>query len=347
MLTSALNIWVKRQVLDSNNWTNTAERLLRNDDVRGAVATFMVNELYNNVDVAGELKEQLPPQAQPYAETIAGVVQDFAPRAASALLERPAIVALWRNANQHAHQELIDFINGDTERLRATGGDVILDLHPIIQKLEEHGGLAANVAQRLPANAGRLVLVKAHHIDTVRKITHAIKFLSFFLSLLAIALFVTAIAIARGSRRTVLLGIGMSIFLVGFLILVIRRFGGQYLVDQLSTENSKDAVKATYTIGTDILRNVGINGVIYGLGIMFAAWIAGPYRAATWCRRQLAPTMRNHPVVIYLAVASILLIVLVTGPTDAQRIFPLLILFGFAFLGTEILRRDTMREFPP
>jgi L-lactate permease len=56
--------------------------------------------------------------------------------------------------------------------------------------------------------------------------------------------------------------------------------------------------------------------------------------------------MRDHPVVIYGVVALVLLLVLLTGPTDAQRIFPLLILFGFAFVGTEVLRRQTLREFP-
>ena len=56
--------------------------------------------------------------------------------------------------------------------------------------------------------------------------------------------------------------------------------------------------------------------------------------------------MNTKPVVIYGAVALILFIILLAGPTDAQRIFPLLILFVFAFAGTEVLRRQTIREFP-
>jgi hypothetical protein len=57
--------------------------------------------------------------------------------------------------------------------------------------------------------------------------------------------------------------------------------------------------------------------------------------------------MRDRPVVIYGAVALALLLILLTGPTDAQRVFPLLVLFALAFAGTELLRRRTMREFPP
>jgi hypothetical protein len=56
--------------------------------------------------------------------------------------------------------------------------------------------------------------------------------------------------------------------------------------------------------------------------------------------------MHDRPVVVYGAVAFALLLVLITGPTDAQRILPLLILFGFAFVGTAVLRRQVDREFP-
>ena len=56
--------------------------------------------------------------------------------------------------------------------------------------------------------------------------------------------------------------------------------------------------------------------------------------------------MRDYPVVVYGFVTLILFLVLLAGPTDAARIFPLLILFAFVYLGVEVLRRQTMREFP-
>jgi hypothetical protein len=34
------------------------------------------------------------------------------------------------------------------------------------------------------------------------------------------------------------------------------------------------------------------------------------------------------------------------GPTDGRRIYPLLVVFGLAFVGTEVVRRQTLREFP-
>jgi hypothetical protein len=119
-------------------------------------------------------------------------------------------------------------------------------------------------------------------------------------------------------------------------------------VDALSGDapDAHDAVSATWAIGTELLRNTGLNAVIYGIVIIIAAWVAGPSRPATWTRRTLAPAMRDYPIVVYGVVTAVLFIVLLAGPTDSQRIYPLLVLFAFAYMGVEVLRRQTMREFP-
>ena len=63
-------------------------------------------------------------------------------------------------------------------------------------------------------------------------------------------------------------------------------------------------------------------------------------------RRVSAPTARNHPWVLYAILALVLLLILFTGPTDGQRVYPLLVVFVLAFIGLEVLRRETIREFP-
>ena len=56
-------------------------------------------------------------------------------------------------------------------------------------------------------------------------------------------------------------------------------------------------------------------------------------------------TLSERPVVVYGALASALLLLLLSGPTDGQRIYPLLLLFVFSFIGVEVLRRQARREF--
>ena len=70
-LVSALNIWVKRQALSTDNWTNSSSQLLENQKIRSALSVYLVNQIYENVDVAQALEERLPPRAKGLAQPLA------------------------------------------------------------------------------------------------------------------------------------------------------------------------------------------------------------------------------------------------------------------------------------
>jgi hypothetical protein len=346
-LVSALNVWVKRQALSTDNWTNASSQLLENQQIRSALSVYLVDQLYQNVDVPKALSQRLPPQFQGLAGPLAGALQQAAIRTADLLLARPRIQALWRAANRRAHQLFIAVLDGKHDILVSTGGNVVLNLRPLLEQLSAQIGIGGRLVSKLPPNAGQIVVMKGNQLEAARKGVKVIRVLSYVLFFLVIALYAAAMYIARGRRRTFLMAAGVGVVITGLIVLVVRRLAGDYLVNALTGNPSdKHAVSAAWAIGTQLLRNVGENAIVYGVVIIFAAWVAGPSRPATWVRRTLAPTMRNHPLVIYGAVALVLLIILLTGPTDAQRIYPLLILFGLAFVGTEVLRRQTMREFP-
>jgi hypothetical protein len=283
---------------------------------------------------------------KPLSGPIAANLQGVATNAIDQLLARPRVQELWRNANRRAHELLMAVINGKHGVLAQTDGNVVLNLRPILEQFVQETGYGQRLLDRLPPDAGQLVVMKGNQLGTARKAVKVIRVMSYFLFFLVIALFAAAIYLAR-DRRKLLMATGVSVVLVGLIVLVVRRFAGNYLVDALtSNPDAKGAVTASWAIGTELLRNVGFNALVYGIVIIFGAWIAGASRPATWARRELAPTMRERPVVIYGFVTLVLFIVLLAGPTDAQRIFPLLILFVFAYVGTEILRRQTLREFP-
>jgi hypothetical protein len=346
-LVAALNVWVKRQALSTDNWTNASGRLLEDPQIRGAISVYLVNQIYQNVNVSQALEQRLPPAAKGLAPQIAVALEQVAVRAANELLARPRVQQLWRDANRHAHELFMAVLNGHHNILVSSGGDVVLNLQPILQELADQVGLGSRLQGRLPPDAGKITIMHGNQLQTARRGVKVIRVLSYLLLILVIALYAAAIWIARGRRRKLLMGVGISVLTVGLIILVVRRYTGNYLVDALTTNPAdKLAVNHGWLIETELLRNVGINTLIYGIVIVFAAWIAGPSRPATWCRRVSAPTVRDHPWVIYAVVTLILIIVLLAGPTDAQRIFPLLILFAFAYVGTEVLRRQTLREFP-
>ena len=97
-------IWVDRQVLNTENWTQASSEMLESPVVRARVAGFLVDELYENVDVAAEIRAALPERAQPLAGPAAGAVRNLAERSANELLARPRAQEAWENANRSARE---------------------------------------------------------------------------------------------------------------------------------------------------------------------------------------------------------------------------------------------------
>ena len=346
-LVASLNIWVKRQALSTDHWTEASSRLLENDDIRNAISVYLVNQLYENVDVSAELQKRLPAQTKPLAPPIAAALEPALVRVTDDLLGRPRVQKLWQQANRRAHQLFMAVLNGKNGILETSGGNVVLNLRPILEQIAAQTGIGSRLEARLPADAGQIVVMKGTQLDTARKGVKVVRALSYLLSFLVLALFAAAIYIARGRRRTMLMASGGSLLVVGLIVLVVRRLAGRYIVDTLTTNpDAKHPVSAAWGIGTELLRNVGINVVIYGLIAMFAAWIVGPSRPAVWIRRHSAPTLRDYPWLVYGLLTLVLLLVLIAGPTDGERIYPLLVLFALAYAGMEFLRRQTAREFP-
>ena len=52
---SVFAIWTERQALNTDDWVDTSGRLLHNETIREELSTYLVDQLYENVDVRKEL----------------------------------------------------------------------------------------------------------------------------------------------------------------------------------------------------------------------------------------------------------------------------------------------------
>jgi hypothetical protein len=341
-LVAALNIWVKRQALSTDNFTNASSQLIENEDIRSALSVYLVTQLYENVDVAQVLEQRLPPATKPLAPPLATALQPALIRATDTLLGRPRVQQAFQDAVRRAHELFIAVLDGKHGVLVSTNGNVVLNLRPILETLVNQTGIGERVLQQLPPDAGQITVMKGNQLETARKGVKVIRAMSYFLLFLVLALIAAAMYIARGRRRTILLASGAGIVIVGLIVLILHRLAGSYIVDALTNNpDSKKPVTAVWAIETQLLRNVGINAIIFGLLAIFAAWVAGRSRPATYLRRV---GLHEYPLLGFGALAIVVLILLVTGPTDGDRIYPLLIVAAVAFIGLEVLRRQTNRE---
>lgn len=344
-LVSVLSIWVKRQALETDTWTNTSTKLLEDEEVNEALSAYLVEALYENVDVQGELAGALPPPAKPLAGPAAAGLRQLAGDVASEALTRPRVQALWSEANRNAHALFLEVIEGGGATLSTEGGEVALDLGAIVDRLGEQ--LGVDVADKLPPDAARIQLLESEQLSTAQDGVNALKDLSLILPLIALALYALAVYLARGWRREAIRAWGISWMLIGVLVLVIRSVAGEALVGSLAgSESVEPAVGAAWDIGTSLLRNGGIAMFAYGLVIFLGAVLAGPLGFAKRARRSLAPLLRERASA-YAAATIVVLLLLWWGPTEGfRRPLPLLLLLALFIAGLEALRRQTLREYP-
>jgi hypothetical protein len=338
-------VWVSRQLLETDTWTDTSSQLLENNDIQVAVAGFITEALYNNVDVQGELEKALPPKAAPLAGPAAGAVRELANRLALEALQHPKVQELWANANRTAQEALLTIVKGGTPAVSTAGGEVTLNLKTIVDQVGSELGI--DVSSKVPPEAESIVILKSDQLSTAQSIANALRPLALGLSLGAIAIFALAIYLARGWRREALRACGFAFVAVGIAALAARALAGRYVVDALaSTDAVKPAAQATWDIGTSLLKAGAAAVLLYGIVIVVGAWLAGPGRVASSLRRELTPALRD-PKVAYPALGLLLLIVFWWNPTPGtSRVLPSVALILLSVAGVEALRRVAVRDFP-
>ena len=340
-------VWAQRQLLETDSWVDTSTELLENEDIRDAVALYLVDELYANVDVEAEIRQQLPAQFKVLANPAAGALRQVADQIAQRALETPPVQTAWEEANRTAHELLIEVIEGGGSNLSTAGGVVTLDLGAILTQVADQIGLPGDLASKLPPDIAQLEILRSNELEAAQDAAKLLKTLAWVLTALALGLYALAVYLAHDRRREVLRSVGFGFLAVGLIVLFLHGVVGNAVVDSLTTTaSSQPAVQATWDIGTSLLTTAAGAMIAYGIAIVFAAWLAGPTRPATAVRRTLAPYLRQ-PRIAYAGLALILVLLFWWSPTPGfSRLLPSLILIGLLALGTEMLRRRTEIEFP-
>jgi hypothetical protein len=340
-------LWANRQLLDTENWTDTSTQLLEDEDIREQISIALVDALYEDVDVEASLEAALPPRAAPLAGPAAGGLKTLSQRAARELLERPRPQALWEEANRRAHTRFLQVVEGGGDVVSTDEGDVTLDLTALLGEAEERAGVGGGAQERIPEDSSQITILEADNLELAQDLVDFLQAIAWVLVGLMLGLYALAVYLARGWRREALRAVGVGLAFAGAVVLVARSFAGDALVDSLAkTASVEPAVAATWDIGTSLLHEVASATLAYGVVLVAAAWIVGPTRFATANRRAMAPYLRE-PRYAYGALAIVVLIVLGWGPTPATRtVLGGLLIVALLAGGLEVLRRQTAREFP-
>jgi hypothetical protein len=345
---SVFAIWTERQALDTGEWVNTSGRLIQNSKVREAVSNYLVDQLYENVDVEKELSEKLPGDTKELAGPISGGLRQVAGSGAEKVLESSTAQELWKSANKTTHEQLLEVLEEKEGTVATEEGKVSLNLGNLVTNLASQVGIGANLAEKLPPDAGQITILRSDQLKTAQDIVVAIKGLALVLSLLTFLCFGFAIYLSRESRWVTVLYCGIGLIAAGFAVIVFREVAGGIVVGQLVEEESvKPAAEAAWSIGTSLMTSIATTVIIIGVLFGIAGWLASPTGSARATRHAIAPPLREYPAYVYAGLAILVGLYFLSAPTQNLRSFlTTLVIAGLAAFGIHELRRQTVEEFP-
>jgi len=343
VVVSLLSNWVKREALDKSTFRSTSQELIAHPAIQQQLAQTMVDQLYANVDVSQQLEQKLPPNLQALAGPISGLSRELIDRAATELLQRPRVQTLFVTAASLSQSQVVDVLEGNTSRLQTTGGDVVLDLRPLVVQLGDRFGVLGDVSQQLPPDAGRIVILQSDELDTAQTLTQVLKDVAAWIWVPALLAWALALWLVPGRRRKEIRAIAIGLIVGGIALLVIRRVAGGYLVDNLTASDSvRPALRAFWTILSDGLAEAAWVVVLLGVIGTLGAWLTGEGARAVSARRWLGPWMRSTGAA-WAVFAVVLLLVVWALPLHRFVVTAIFVVLGA--VGFEIARRQIVREY--
>jgi hypothetical protein len=345
---SVFAIWIERQALNTDDWVHTSDRLIQNSTIRSALGNYLVEQLYANVDVETEFEDILPGETTKFAGPLSGLVRQAAPGGVEKVLETTTAQGLWEDANRSAHEQLLAVLENKKEAVETSGGNVTLNLGSLVTNLASQVGIGANLAEKLPPDAGQITVLRSDQLKTAQNIAAAVKGLAIVLSLLTFLAFGLAIYLSRGERWVTVLFCGIGLVAAGFAVIVARQIAGGIVVDQLVVnENVKPAAEDAWSIATSLMTSIATTVIVVGVLFGIAGWLASPTGSAKTSRRFLAPALHEYPAYVYTGLALIVAIYFLSAPSQNLRSFlTTLVIAGLAAFGIHELRRQSHEEHP-
>ncbi len=346
LLLTSFAVWINRVALNTQVFADTNTELLDNDAIRSAIATRAVDELFDNVDVQAEVEAQLPKDVKSLSGPATAALRQGAYEIVDRALERPAFQRLFAITLEETHKTLVQVLEGGGSRVSTEGGEVTLDLQQIIREAADRIGIGPEVADKLPADAGQIVILRSDQLDTAQNAVQLLKTLAWVLPLLTLVAFGFAVWLA-GERRRAVRGVGITLTVVGVIGLLAAKLTQNYLVGALvEHKDDRQAANNAWNILTDLMRGSFRWLIVVGILFVIAATLAGPGRRALAARRAIAPGIRNR-IWAYVVLAIVALFLLLNGQvSDFTRFLFVALVIALGATWIELTRRQTLLEFP-
>ena len=322
-------VWANRTVFNTDNFVETTNRVLDEEEVQQQLATRLSVRLIEQGEVEERLSERLPDGLSFMAPILTATAQDLAYDAILRALNNDTIRGGLDTSLRLVHAQLLKIIE-DEGAIVVQDNQIILDLQVVLRAAAEElgasdDGLLSNIT--IPEDAGQIVLVEdAETAGAAKDLLAYHDQITWLIIGAAVVAFVLAIAVSR-ERRSTARSVGMLIIiagLLGVLVLVpLRPIAAAVAQNQQAAQATFDAFFLDYRIQSLVLMLVGAV-VMLGVALTGQGELA---RAVRGARGKAAgtPTMldavRSNATTFRVVGLITGTLVLIVWPSPSDRVY--------------------------
>lgn len=333
---ATLTTWTRSQALETDRWVETSGALLNEPEIQEALAIFLTDELYDAVDVTGELESLLPDDLSGLAGPLAGALRGPTTDGIEQIIASSAFQTVWQESNRTAHEAAVRILRDEAtiDSVSTSDGAIVLDLSTAVRNLGEAVGIPDSALDNLPDDVGQIIILESDELSTAQNLVKVLDFTSWFLFVVVVAMYVAAVYLAVGRRRQMLRSVGVSLIVGGAVLLLVRRVGIRFSVESFVEDaTNKPLAELVASVLTELLRQMAWTGIVYGLLIVGFSVLIGPHRWAQAPRRWVAGIADSAAALVGASLGAVLLLLWWSPGRAFDRWTTALVLVGLVIGG--------------
>ena len=305
-------VWAKRSFLNNEVFAERAAPLGADPAVQAALTPWITDQIMSVVNPQQLIRDALPDRGQILAVPLANAVTGFVRGQVDSFVHSDTFAKLWATATTRAHERAVRVIEGKSDVVGTSNGQIVINLVPVINEaLAQVGALSpdifghtvdiptvtvddvpaaaqARLSQALGTPVGEdFGVIRIDDNGTLGTAQHAVRLFNiavWVLVILTLILIPLTLWVSHRRRRTLL----QLVFGIAFGLVLVRRVGLRVEGDALDIIANTTNRAAASSIAHSFIDPL-LNATAIALWILFAvavvAAVSGPYRWAVALRR--------------------------------------------------------------
>lgn len=134
-------LWVDGTLLDSDEFSQSVEGTLQNDDVQDRFGRGLARFVIERGDLESRLEGELPPRLQFAAPLLSVELEPLIAQVVERLLDSGAVERVTQQAIRDFHAGLLALLRDEDRQISVADGELVLDLNPLLDRLFQRVGV--------------------------------------------------------------------------------------------------------------------------------------------------------------------------------------------------------------